>query len=135
MDRKRAGKILTEHPEQEEFSLFLYARALRQITAQRSFRQQVGKKRRKNLPVRPELCEEIAELILEGQAQGRPIWIVDIILIEGKERPVTLHEREGGDGFAIQMNVQDRYVRHRHPLHQGRKPGAALLRDARYGYA
>lgn len=77
-----------------------------QIDAQMSFGQQVGEEGGQPLPDMLGRCYQAAGTALEGQAQCGALWIVDIALCEGEDRPVTRQAGDGADLAAVKVNAQ-----------------------------
>ena len=91
---KRAGKIGAQDGEQEEFALGINLRKLRKAFTQAAFGQQVREERRQTAAHGAQSCQKPADAVLERKAQGRALWIVNVVLFECEDLALI---REAGD--------------------------------------
>src|ERR1035438_9897305 len=88
-DHKRAGKIGPQNCEQEKFSIGIHFRESCEVFTQVSLGQQVREERRHTAGHGVQSCHQPASAALEREAQGRALWIVDVVLLEGKDLAVA----------------------------------------------
>src|SRR3546814_12264822 len=72
------------------------------ILPQMPLRQQVGEEGREFKAGRAEIGQQLAECVLDAQAQNRPGWITAISLIESEQGALAAHISEGADGLAVE---------------------------------
>ena len=89
LDRDRAGNISAEHGHEIELPFGLHARLLCEIGPQVSFGQQVREERRQTAPYRADGRHQPARLSFIGEAQGRTVRIVNVVLLEGEDVAVA----------------------------------------------
>jgi hypothetical protein len=105
-DSESAGKILTENGEKKKFALWLNAGARGQVFAEMALGQEVREKRRKPNANRARWRDDAATLSLEREAERRTIWIVNVILLEGKEVAVPGQSIDDADRAAVHLHHQ-----------------------------
>src|SRR3546814_16005614 len=94
-------------------------------------RQQVVEEGREFKAGRAEIGQQLAECVLDAQAQNRPGWITDISLIESEHGALAAHHSEGADGLDVETDEKGGYICPSRSSSSTRDPaGLAVLADS-----
>ena len=111
-DRNGPREILAEGRQQRELLSRIDSGGPRKVFPQRTLRQEIREERRCPGACERNVGDQVAERVLEGEAQGGPLRIVRVAGVEGKDDPVAPKPGERADRMTVKTDIEDVEVSH-----------------------